>query len=121
MSCSSPSTTSTTGSRRSADIHRRRGANPNLQDKDGKTALHEAARLGRLEICRKLLDAGARVDVTNKHKERPSDLTRRFIREGDFEKHFAPYNVNVTLDHPRYLREQAGVEKLLTATTGLKP
>ncbi len=95
----------------------RHGANPNIQDKDGISALHEAARLGWLEICRKLLDAGARVDVTNKHKERPSDLTRRFIREGDFEKHFAPYNVNVTLDHERYLREQEDVEKLLTATT----
>jgi ankyrin repeat protein len=98
----------------------RRGANPNLPDKDGVTALHEAARLGRLEICRKLINAGARVDVTNKHKERPSDLTRRFIREGDFEKHFARH-VNLTLDHARYLRERAGVEKLLAARAGLKP
>jgi len=45
-------------------------ANPLLQDKDGNTALHWAARHGRLEICHKLVSYGARI-----HDHDKCDLT----------------------------------------------
>jgi YVTN family beta-propeller protein len=92
----------------------RRGASPYIQDRNGSTALHEAARMARLNICSKLLDAGAKPNTANKWKERPSDLTDRFVNIEQFEKHFLPWNVNVTLDHEQYLRDRPQVQKLLT-------
>jgi YVTN family beta-propeller protein len=95
----------------------RREASPNIQDRNGTTALHEAARMGRLEICKKLLAAVANPDIANKWKERPADLTERFVNKGNFEKHFLPWNVNLTLDHEQYLRDRLEVQKLLTVVT----
>lgn len=90
----------------------RRGANPDIQDKNGVTALHEAARLCRLEICKTLLAAGARPNTADKNGKLPADLTRNFSHESHFEKHFAPYHTNMTLDHERYLEDRPAVQEL---------
>ena len=91
----------------------RRGAELNIQDKNGLTALHEAARLCREEICRTLLAAGARADIVNKKGKLPLDLTNQFVREEHFERYFAPHRVNLTLDHQRYLKSRPIVQRLL--------
>jgi hypothetical protein len=93
----------------------RRGANPNIQDKNGVTALHEAARLCRLEICKTLLAAGANPGTADKNDKRPADLTSHFVPKGHFEKYFARYRVNITLDHDRYLHNRPAVQELFTS------
>lgn len=90
-----------------------RGADPNIRTKNGETALHRAAHMGRLKICRMLLEAGADPSARNHRDKRPVDLINHFIKKGNFEKHHAPYNVNLTLDHERYLRERPQVKALL--------
>ena len=95
-----------------------RGADPNIQDKDGLTALHEAARLGRLQICKTLIGAGAKLQLNSDDGERPIDLTDHFLTEGNFEKYFAPYRVNLKLDYDRYLRERTEVAKLVEPEPG---
>ena len=40
-------------------------AEVNIADEDGCTALHEAARVGRINLCGVLIQAGARLDATN--------------------------------------------------------
>lgn len=99
----------------------KRGADPNIQTKTGDSALHRAAHMGRLGIVRKLLAAGADPLLTNKRGKRPADLLRHFTKKRNFEKHHAPFNVNLTLDHDRYLRETPQVQALLTkAVTEVK-
>ena len=94
----------------------RRGADPNIRTKHGETALHRAAHMGRLEICAMLLGAGADPSLVDDKGKRPANLTSYFIRPGHFEKVHAPYNVNLTLDHRRYLRESPRVKVLLEST-----
>ena len=48
-----------------------KGANPNVEDKQGTTPLQLAANLGFIEGIEALLKAGARVDVTNAAGETP--------------------------------------------------
>lgn len=91
----------------------KRGADPNIRDKHGVAALHEAAKLCRFEICKKLIAAGATKNVRDKQDNRPLDLTSRFIQKGNFEKYYAPYKVNMTLDHERYRQERLKVRGLL--------
>lgn len=99
-----------------------RGADPNIRTKNGDTALHRAAHLCRLEICHMLLDAGADPLARNKRDERPIDLIHHFNRKGNFEKYHAPWNVNLTLDHDRYLQEQPAVKTVLqTAASSKRP
>ena len=43
------------------------GINPNIQNKDGWTALHEASREGYLEIAKLLIEKGANVNITDKN------------------------------------------------------
>lgn len=45
----------------------RAGANPNSRGEDGWTPLHEAAKRGRLDICRLLLTFGA--DIHRRHSD----------------------------------------------------
>jgi YVTN family beta-propeller protein len=90
-----------------------RGADPNIRTKDGDTALHRAAHMGRLEICQMLIAAGADPSARDKRDKRPIDLLGHFRREGNFEKYHAPWNVNLTLDHERYLRDSPGIRRLL--------
>ena len=90
----------------------RRGADPDIQDKNGITALHEAARLCRLDICRTLLAAGASPDTADKNGKFPSEMTSQFVNKGRFEEYFAPYRVNLTLDHVRYLKNRPAVLEL---------
>ena len=47
------------------------GANVNLQDADGDTALHGAAETGNVEIMRMLLDKGANLNAKNKQGGTP--------------------------------------------------
>ena len=47
------------------DLFIDKGADVNVKNNDGNTALHEAARFGYLEIASKLLDKGADVNVKN--------------------------------------------------------
>jgi hypothetical protein len=91
----------------------KRGADPNIQDKQGVTALHEAARLCRFGICKKLIAAGAKRDARDANGKHPFDLTNQFMRKGAFEKYYAPHNVNMNLNHARYLQERPRVRKLL--------
>jgi ankyrin repeat protein len=93
-----------------------RGANPNIVDKNGMTALHEAARMGRLQIVKALIQSGALTEVRNQRQERPIDLTNHFITKGNFEKYFAPWHVNLALDHQRYQRETPVVRRILQSS-----
>jgi len=45
------------------------GADPDARDKDGETALFDAARCGRMDKMRLLIDAGADVDALNGKRE----------------------------------------------------
>jgi YVTN family beta-propeller protein len=96
------------------------GADANISTKDGDTALHRAAHMGRLEICQILLDAGANPNARNKKDKRPIDLTNHFVRKGNFEKYHQPWNVNLTLDHDRYTRERPQVRELLESVATAK-
>ena len=49
------------------------GANPNLQDEFGMTALHAAVGVGSLDIARMLLDAGADATIENDEGETPRE------------------------------------------------
>lgn len=98
----------------------RRGADPNIRTKNGDTALHRAAHMGRLEICIMLLRAGADPSLVDNNGKRPVNLIGHFNRPGHFEKYHAPYNVNLTLDHRRYLRESPAVRKVLESSASKK-
>lgn len=50
------------------------GANPNIAEPDGTSALHWAVHRGDLEMAASLLDAGAEVDSVNRYGVRPSYL-----------------------------------------------
>ncbi len=52
------------------------GAKLDIQDKDGSTALHLAARENQPNIAQMLVDAGARKDIQNKWGEIPFRLSR---------------------------------------------
>lgn len=49
------------------------GANPNLKDSVGETALHQASRNGHIEIIRLLLDSGADPSISEMCDELPED------------------------------------------------
>lgn len=91
----------------------RRGADVNIKDKHGNTALHEAAKMGHLEICRKLIEAGARKGVVNDKNKRPSDQTSFFMSKKNFDWYHARNHANLKLDHQRYLRDRVKVLALL--------
>jgi ankyrin repeat protein len=78
----------------------------------GNTALHEAARMGHLEICRKLIDAGAKTNVINNQKRRPVDQTSHFMSLNNFER-YRINHANLELDHKRYLKDRIQVLALL--------
>lgn len=100
----------------------KRGADPNIQTKRGDAALHRAAHMGRFEICQKLLAAGAYPSIRNNQGRLPVELVGHFWQKGNFEKHHAPHNANLTLDHDRFLREQPKVKALLdSALTTKRP
>jgi ankyrin repeat protein len=91
----------------------RKGADVNIKDKHGNTALHEAAKMGHLEICRKLIEAGARKGVVNDWNKRPSDQTSFFMSKKNFDRYHARNHSNLKLDHQRYLRDRVKVLALL--------
>lgn len=90
-----------------------RGADVNIKDKHGNTALHEAAKMGHFEICRKLLGAGARKSVVNDKNKRPSDQTSFFMSKKTFDRYHARNHANLKLDHQRYLLDRIKVLALL--------
>lgn len=50
------------------------GANVNARANDGSTALHKAATIGKIEIIRLLLQAGADPSVNDKKGRSPADV-----------------------------------------------
>ncbi len=54
-----------------------KGANINLQDNDGNTALHLAAKENNLDAVRTLLSAGADVNIKNKKGQKPVQMSNR--------------------------------------------
>ena len=50
-------------------------------DANGWTVLHEAARTGRLEIVKLILEHGVDKDLMTKAGETPLNLARRFLEE----------------------------------------
>jgi hypothetical protein len=53
------------------------GANLNIRDLDGATALHVAAATGRLDVMRALLQSGADPDCKDRHGQLPADWASR--------------------------------------------
>ena len=96
------------------------GANPNIQTKNGDTALHSAARMGRFNITKILIEAGANPKLSNDRKKLPIHFVNHFFRKGNFEKYHAPHNVNLILDHARYVKETPKVKKLLSSAAEKK-
>ena len=96
------------------------GANPNIQTKNGDTALHSAARMGRFEITKMLIESGADTQLSNQRKKKPINFVNHFFQKGNFEKYHAPHNVNLTLDHTRYVKETPKVRKLLNSAAKKK-
>ena len=90
-----------------------RGADVNIKDKNGNTALHEAAKMGHFEICRKVLGACARKSVVNDKNKRPSDQTSFFMSKKTFDRYHARNHANLKLDHQRYLLDRIKVLALL--------
>ena len=95
------------------------GANPNIQTKNGDTA-HSAARMGRFNITKILIEAGANPKLSNDRKKLPIHFVNHFFRKGNFEKYHAPHNVNLILDHARYVKETPKVKKLLSSAAEKK-
>jgi ankyrin repeat protein len=48
----------------------------NLKDQSGRTPLHEAARNGKEEIVRILIDGGARKDIRDNEGKTPYELAK---------------------------------------------
>ena len=96
------------------------GANPNIQTKSGDTALHSAARMGRFDITKMLIESGADTQLSNQRKKKPINFVNHFSQKGNFEKYHAPHNVNLTLDHARYVKETPKVTKLLNSSAKSK-
>lgn len=96
------------------------GANPNIQTKNGDTALHNAARMGRYDITKVLIESGADPKIINQRQKKPIHFVNHFFHKGNFEKYHAPHNVNLTLDHVRYLKETPKVRKLLNSAAQRK-
>lgn len=53
------------------------GADPNLPDDNGNTALHHAVEMRYLETVRLLLEHGADASLRNRHEMSPMDVARR--------------------------------------------
>jgi ankyrin repeat protein len=51
-----------------------RGADPTVQDKDGRTPLHEASLWGHVEVVRMILERGADPTVQDKDGRTPLHL-----------------------------------------------
>jgi len=60
-----------TGQSDAAGLLLGKGAKPDVQNKDGSTALHMAAFFGHIEIVKALVDQGADVNVRNERSETP--------------------------------------------------
>jgi Acyltransferase family/Ankyrin repeats (3 copies) len=60
------------------------GADPSARYRDGSTALHTAAFLGRADAATRLLRAGARINATNDFGETPLDTLRHDQRTTAF-------------------------------------
>ena len=56
------------------------GANVNLPDQEGNTALHYAAATGKTHLAKRLLEANARVDQTNVDHETPGDIAHAAVK-----------------------------------------
>jgi len=65
-----------TGQTDAANLLLAKGADPNLTNNDGSTALHMAAFFGHIEIVKALLDKGANVNVRNQRSETPLDTVK---------------------------------------------
>lgn len=65
-----------TGDRAALDALLAAGADPNVRNRDGGTALHAAAFLGRVEIVSALLDKGADAQAKSGNGEIPADSAR---------------------------------------------
>ena len=57
------------------------GANPELTNDEGDTALHVAAKSGCAFACAKLIEAGANPNARNKNKKTPIDLAQDVLTQ----------------------------------------
>jgi ferric-dicitrate binding protein FerR (iron transport regulator) len=79
-------------------IQNRANLNAKAKDEHGGTPLHWAAALGRIEMARRLIDAGAEVNAEDNHGFTPLDAT-----------HYDPdSNREAKLEIARLLREKGG-------------
>ena len=76
--------------------------------------------MGRFEITKMLIESGADTQLSNQRKKKPINFVNHFFQKGNFEKYHAPHNVNLTLDHIRYVKETPKVRKLLNSAAKKK-
>lgn len=79
------------GNRKPADAVRvllQAGADPNFAGRDGSTALHQAARAGKLEVVRALIEGGAKLDAQDREGRTPLDLAALPREERPFDPNF---------------------------------
>lgn len=91
-----------------------RGAHVNGRNREGNTALHEAARGGHMEVARLLLGCGARINALNRDGLTPVLLAVREDRRRLVE-HLVKQGASVTLHVPAYLGDSERTAELIAA------
>jgi hypothetical protein len=79
------------GNRKPADAIRALlagGADPNVAGRDGSTALHQAARAGKLDVVRALAEGGAKLDLSDNEGRTALDLAALPREERPFDPNF---------------------------------
>mmetsp|Transcript_14926 Transcript_14926/g.47583 ORF Transcript_14926/g.47583 Transcript_14926/m.47583 type:complete len:230 (+) Transcript_14926:37-726(+) len=59
------------------------GVSPDHQDENGDTPLHTAIFLGKVKVVERLVAAGARTDIKNKHGNTPADDAKDLLAKSE--------------------------------------